>query len=229
MDYRDEFNIITKAQNERIRQQDLDDLNHELAGVEVGRIKRFLSPEAREIIQGERKDKKGLDPLELALLSLDYTQAFEAAERDIREAQQKAGNFLDKADQAIEKLQQEIDDTLAQAVTLPNGKKAFMNKQGEVFTVDGERVDQAIVDGIDWTGKPFLELREEQLRRMDKLQDIANEGSRLSLRLGELDNDLHDDDNRPDKDAVDAIQDEVDGITSQLDDLDRKIDAISKK
>ena len=221
-----EFNTIGKAQNERIRQQDRDDLNHELAGVDVGRIKRFLSPESRDIVDGERKSEKALSALELLLLSADYAQAFEATEQAIREAQQKAGKFLDKVDQAIEKLQQEIDETLEQAVTLPNGKKAFMNAHGEVFTEDGERVDQAIVDGFDWTDKPSLELRDDQLRRMDQMRELDVEGTDLSLRLGEIDNALHDEDNPPDRDEVDALSDEVDGISSELNVLDKKLDSL---
>ncbi|SFO40795.1 hypothetical protein SAMN04488056_105250 [Cohaesibacter marisflavi] len=228
VEHRDEFNIITNAQNNRARQQNMDDHNHELRGTNVGRMARFLSPEVREIVDGERKGKNGLSAMDMVLISAEYAHAFEVAERDIRGAQIKAGAFLDKVDAVIEKLQQEIDETLEQAVTLPNGKKAFMNERGEVYTEDGELVDQAIVDGIDWTDRPSLELREEQLRRMDKMQEFANEGSRLSLRLGDIDNELHDEDNPPDQDKVDALRDEAKEITKELEELDHGVDAISK-
>lgn len=225
MEYRDEFNIINKAQNERLRQQDLDDLNNELRGVDVGRISRFLSPDARKIVNGERKDKKGLDPLELVLLSAEYMQAFEAADHGIRDAQQTGDKVRAKLDEAIEQLRQEIDETLNKAVTLPDGRKAFMNKDGEVFTDNGERVDQAIVDGIDWAGRPSLEEREDQLRRMDKLQELSREEQKLSLRLGELHNELHDDD-KPSTDRVEEIDRESKEIGERYEEMDSTIDKL---
>lgn len=224
--YTEEFNTITEFANEKRKAQDLEDLNHERVGADVGRISRFLGSDAHNIINGERKDRKGIDPLELALLSAEYMQAFENADLGIRGAQQKGDKVRAKLDEAIEQLQREIDETLEDAVTMPDGRKAFMNEHGEAFTEDGERVDQAIVDGIDWAGRPSLEKREDQLRRMAKLHELSGQEQRLSFRLGELHNELHDD--KPSQDRVDEIRKEADAIFDQYGEMNVTIGKLTQ-
>lgn len=225
----DRFEVEKREQAEALRRQhQMEDLAAELGGYDNGRSHHILSSETQEIIKGERNGKGGhrLSALELALLNAKYAELFRAAETENREAQQRTGQFRDKAENAIERMQREIDMTLDAAITLPNGKKAFMNKRGEVRTVDGEPVDQAIVDGIDWSGRPCLEHYRDQLHRMERLKGLAHEGDMLSLRLGEIDNELHDQDEPPTKDEIEEYREEMKSMTDHIGELDREMDSL---
>ncbi len=54
MDYTDEFDEIENSAAERRRIQDFDDLQNEISGNDVGRISRFLSPEALLLLKEKR-------------------------------------------------------------------------------------------------------------------------------------------------------------------------------
>ena len=225
MDYRDEFNIITKAQNERLRQQDLDDLNHELRGTNVGRMARFLSPEARDVIQGDRKDRKGLDPLDLALLSMDYFEFCNLVLDENREAQGNVAALQERIEDLKDKLNDRLDTMLDQAVTLPDGRKAFMDEDGSVYTEDHELVDPALVDGIDWDGRPAYKGYVGILKDRETLDQYGQRAEEMSLSLGDIANRLEDLKDDPEHRAeVEAIRKEQEEIVKQIDDLNSSID-----
>lgn len=231
----DYFNEIVRAQAEARRQLDFDDSQRELAGVEVGRIGRFLSAEAREAAKegrggsGKGRSDAGMTALELALTQPDYAEAFQAAEQENREALKVAGEFQDTIEAAIDRMDSRIEATLDAAATLPDGRKAFMDKNDDVWTVDGERVDQAIVDGIDWDGRPSLETYEDMLADRARLEEMDREGAALSFRLGEIHDERHNDAQPLTKEEIEASRGEMDEITGRFDDLTGHTDKIDRK
>ncbi len=230
MDYRDEFNIITKAQNERLRQQDRDDLNNELRGTNVGRVARFLSPEAREIIQGDRKDKKGLDPLELALLSMNYTEFCNQVMDENRAAQSKVTALQERIANLKEKLDDRLDSMLDQAVTLPDGRKAFIDEDGSVYTEDHQLVDPALVDGIDWEGRPAYKGYVGILKDRETLDQYGQRADEMSLSLGDIANRLEDLKDDPKHRAeVEAIRKEQGILAEDIDNLAETVTQIGEK
>ena len=60
---------------------------------------------------------------------------------------------------------------------------------------------------------------------MDKLQELSREEQRLSLRLGELHNDLHEED-KPSHDRVYEIQNETKSIKERYDEMEQETQAI---
>lgn len=222
-------NALHNAVADLLDKQRRDDLAAEIGGYDNGRIHQILSGDTADAIREKRngKDEKKLSAFELAMLNAEYAALFHTAENNIDTAQHKATAFDEKVHNAIDEMQQRVEKTLDAAVTLPNGKKAFMNKDGEVYTVDGERVDQAIVDGIDWTDRPTLEEYQEQLHRLEKLKELAHEGDRLGLHLADLDNELHGDP-PPKKDRVKGIADKAKSIADKYDRLDKEVDLTVK-
>ncbi|MDQ0314611.1 hypothetical protein [Amorphus orientalis] len=226
----DYFNDIVRAQAEARRQVDFDDSQQELRGVEVGRIGRFLSPEAREAAKegrgGSGRSDAGMTALEIALTQADYAEAFHAAEKEIREAQKIVDDLQDDITATIEKMDSRIEEMLDAAATLPDGTKAFMDENGDVWTVDGDRVDQAIVDGIEWDGRPSLETYQSQIAGRERLQELSAEGDGLSLRLGEINNELHNEDHPPSKEEIEAYRAESQSVVERYGEMKKEADSI---
>ncbi|MBB4123968.1 hypothetical protein [Martelella radicis] len=223
------FREIEDAAAEKRRLADLNDLNNERNGDDVGRIARFLSPKARALARGEASDGKNgkrLSALELALLDPAYAFVYNAAVKENREAQNRAQAFQARIDDAIIHMQREIDGTLDKAITLPNGEKAFMNRHGEAWSADGDRVDDAIAEGFDWTGRPSLETYQDQKQRLERLEALSHEGRAMSLRLGEIGNDLDDRDHPLKKDEIDNLRAEMKSITDDIETMDRRLDSL---
>ena len=65
-----EFDEIENTAADKRRAQDFDDLQNELSGNNVGRIARFLSPEAHALLMEKRNGKQSavMTALELALM-----------------------------------------------------------------------------------------------------------------------------------------------------------------
>ena len=229
MDETDEFNILNKRQNAHLRQQDIDDLNNELRGVDVGRVTRFLSPEVRETINGDRKAKKGLDPLELALLSAEYAQMYNQVLDGNRNAQNAITNLGDQIDRLMDKVNSRIEETLDKAVTLPDGRKVFMHEDGEVYTSDGKPIDPILVAGIDWTDRPTYNEYQSLLADRNRLQEIRDGNDRNSLRLGEIREDLDDRDDPPSQDQLKSHKKEQEGIVDRTNDLTGEVTKFEEK
>ena len=187
-----EFNQIAQAQKERAKAQDLEDFNNELQGNEVGRQHRFLSDEAFDEIHSARTGKKvfewqALDAGGFLLLNnLAYAQLHQQVAENNRAAQARSTDLQNRIGHAAAKLEKQIEATLDQAVTLPDGSKAFIRDDGAVLTADGELVDRAIVQGFNWDGRPTYQTYLELIEGRSKLEELKAEGDKHSLRLGEI-------------------------------------------
>lgn len=157
MDYSDEFNIICKAQKEREVQQNLDDLNNERRGVDVGRMARFLSPEARELVDGKGKRDKDLRDiihqtmLDMLLQEDEYRQLYDDAMDRLRDLEEATQRELDEALVQQINSQEQLRQTLERAANL-DGQRVFKDAQGRVWTEHDQRVKQSDADRIEWKG-----------------------------------------------------------------------------
>lgn len=243
MEHRDEFNIITKAQNERLRQQDIDDLNNELRGTNVGRMARFLSPEARDVVSGENKGKKEfsdllhLTMLDTMLMDDEYRQLYDDAMDRLRELEEATQRALDKAQIELEKSQEHLQVTLDRAAKL-DGVHVFKDAQGRVWTEHDQRVKDSDADRIEWKGnEPSREeYHADRARNHTAQQSVDDIRKYQTNTLGDARERLTDEDNPLTKDelkdfaddfanraAPEAVQYELDiGATQQENDLGRE-------
>ncbi|TYC64482.1 hypothetical protein FMN50_00450 [Rhodobacterales bacterium] len=229
-DYFGEFNDKSGAAEEVRQRLDFEDAQREAAGIEIGRIPRFLSSDAREAIaerSGNRASRSSLSALDILLLNdPEYAQIHQAALDENRAAQAAVTDLQDRIAQVMGKLDTKIEETLDQAVTLPDGRKAFMNENGEVYTADGELVDPAITEGYDWESRPthetYLSLTQDRAR----LDELRNESQRHSLRLGEILDALEDEDDPATKDEIHSLRREQDGISERAQELDGEVSHI---
>jgi len=228
------FNQTCRAHAEARRQVDFDDSQRELAGVEVGRIGRFLSAEAREAAKEARSgggkgcDSATMTALEMALMDPDYAEAFHAAEKEIREAQKIVDDLQDDIAATIEKMDSRIEEMLDAAATLPDGRKAFMDENGDVWTVDAERVDQAIVDGIDFDGRPKLGAYEAMLTGRERLDKLDGSTREAGLQLGEYSNALNNDDDPQTMEGIQHIREGRDAVVDHAHELRQSLETIDR-
>lgn len=218
-DYQIEFDKIENAAAERRRRQNLDDLASELRGDEVGRQQRFLSADARQNLIDKRNGRpsRAMATLEW-LLANDpaYAALHKAAASEVRAAQGKAEAFQLKVDGLKLETKREIADMVDNAVTLPDGRKAFLDRNDQAWTLDNDRVNSAITEGIKWTGRPQREEYLERVDRLNQLEAAAHQGRVLSTRLGDIDNKLNDEDEPPSAEAIENYRSEIEAIEAEL-------------
>ncbi|OKL42921.1 hypothetical protein [Pseudovibrio exalbescens] len=227
----EEFNVIAKAQKERALQQDRDDYNNELHGNVTGRIQRFLSREAFEDNQSTHSGKKAstakLSALDILLLNdPEYAKVHKAALDENRATQAKVTDLQNQIDRVMAKLDKKIADTLDQAITLPDGRKIFMNKAGEVYSTDGELIDPAIVEGYDWNDRPPLEHYLSLTQNRTELIEISDEADTISLRNGERREKLEDSHDPLDHEEIQELRDEEKSDMGRLEQLNNRTKSI---
>ncbi|CTQ55597.1 hypothetical protein LP7551_04140 [Roseibium album] len=230
----DAFNEIAGVQKERARQQDLEDFNNECSGNETGRMQRFLSrdafKDARAAKTGKSRSSGKLSALDILLLNdLAYAHMHQAAIENNRAAQAKVTELQDSIVRVMSKLSKRSDGLLDQAVTLPDGRNAFMSKTGQAFTIDGDLVAPAITEGIDWSGRPEYEAYLSLVEDSAALEELNAKSEGHSLRLGEILNTLEDEDNPATKNKIQSLQMEQEEIVTHLDGIESQVQKIESR
>jgi len=210
-----DFNDIETLAADKRREQDFADLQHEISGIEVGRIRRFLSAEAFDVAQGRQNGKAGsskLSALDVMLLNDPvYAALYNETYSMLENAEAATERALMKAEQALEQAQEDHDQLMDNAAELPDGTKVFRDADGNVWTADGKQVQGDALNSIQWKGnEPSYQ---DYLNSKDKL-DAANK-SVFDLRhyqvdvLGRVRDDMTDPDNPPSADDLNRYKDQM--------------------
>ena len=148
--------------HETKRQRDSDDYNLELAGLDIGRQKRFTpesnSPESKE--EKKRRD----DAARYAAMN-----AILATQEQIDNAVCAVNDLQNKLDIAFAAVETEMDELEARTVRLDDGRAVYMTENGEFRTVDGQVVaesdlpDNTPADASIWAEYETLLNRQAQL------------------------------------------------------------------
>lgn len=105
MDHEGETKILDSKAREARRRRDTDDFNNEIAGRDVGRIKRFL-PESADPAEAKKRDGRDHQRLStlMALLQNDpeYAALYEDTLDELREAEEATDAAMEKALEDIE-------------------------------------------------------------------------------------------------------------------------------
>ena len=134
-------------------EQDRDDLNNEMAGREVGRIKRFLpeghaGPAAQKRRDQEREHLSAL----LAMLrsSAAYAALYDQTMDALRNAEAATDAALAEARDILANANEALADLMDNANTLPDGTKVFRDQDGNVYTEDGRLIEGEALESIHW-------------------------------------------------------------------------------
>lgn len=169
-----EFDEIENAAAEKRRAQDFDDLQNELSGNNVGRIARFLSPEAHALLMKKRNGKQSaaMTALELALMNDPYyAEIYSNAMVKLADYETATERALVKLEVKLTKAETNIENTLDHAATLPDGRKVFRDADGQVWDQHETKIDGKAAASIEWQGsEPSYEAYLEQKQKVQGLK-----------------------------------------------------------
>ena len=212
--YLSDFNEISKAAAERDRVQAVHDLNHEMSGVETGRLRRFLTSESHDATtNGKRGGRSGevLSALDLALMADPaYAELYDGTFNRLRDAEAATERALMKAEEALADARAALDTTLGRSATLEDGTRVFKDAQGKVWTEHGQLVDPGIAEQIEWKGhEPDRETFLIRKQTFDAAQEDVSDLRGYQVRLGDYRTQMMDEDNPPSRAELEEIDSEV--------------------
>ncbi len=125
-------------------ERDMIELNHEIAGVENGRIKRFLN-EGSLSFSGETKKEKAAREFRTMLdmlLAEDpiYAALYKQVAEKIEKAQQAVDLALVDINQRLEASGRKLQLLRDNAAELPDRTKVFQSTDGSIYTEQGKRI-----------------------------------------------------------------------------------------
>lgn len=225
-DLYEEFELRAQRAAEERRRIDFDDLQNERAGLETGRMARFLDAEARAG-RGKGSDKTGahLSRLQQLLATNPaYAALYDETFDKLRAAEAATEAALEKALDLHGRLETERDAMLARAARLPDGTAVFRDANGAVWSEHGDEVTSSDLDAVLWPeDAPAYEAFRETTHA------LANAGQKVeALRgyqvevLGHVRERMTDEDDPPTADQLRDFQSTLDermpdiGGTSKL-------------
>lgn len=209
------------------RQRDFDDLQHELAGVDVGRMRRFLNADDDRSPEGKRrKQERTRRTLDDLMRDPEYARLYVTLGDRLRDAETRADAALEAIQTQLQVVLDEIalmEDAAARDL---DGKQVFRFADGRVVYADGSEVNPDIAAGIIWSSNaPSAEDYFTAKSRSEALQDNLTEwGVYRNDVLGDV-RDRYDSDDLPMskddlKDALDDIEQSApDGVQVSFQDI----------
>ncbi|MET1414384.1 hypothetical protein ABVF61_19080 [Roseibium sp. HPY-6] len=212
--YFDQFNEISNAAAAKKALEDAADLNHKIANVDIGRAHRFLSLEnsarggSKEKKEARRRFQTLLDEL---LLDPEYAAAYQSASKALGDAETDAETQIEFAKEALAASTAELEELQSKAKELPDGRRVYFDPQTrQVFTEDGEVLDEAAASQIEFTGnEPIFADYVAARQKMDAAISRLEEWYNYQVTLGDFRNELEDQDNPPSKKRLGEIEREI--------------------
>lgn len=199
------------------RQRDFDDLQNEMAGREVGRIRRFLSEDAWDQIRESRTgEKKGnLSKLQLLLLhNPAYQELYQKVEATLERVQNATDKALEDIQNEIQKLENKLEFMEECASRLPNGTRVFKSKDSnKAFTKTGREISATELSMVIWNqGSHTWEEYQETKTRLEQARKEKSDVEHYQKEvLQPANNRIHDPDNPSSEDDLENILSDIQG------------------
>lgn len=166
------FIAHSKSLDEKQRNQEHEDYNHAISGLETGRQSRFGGIHKNNQALEKQNRKKAADD-QLLMISQSYLALYQQTLSNLHEASTVVYDAMVLASSELYQAEQAFEQLTSQADTC-NGKAVFTATTGEVFTQDGEKLsDDALLDIIYSTNtgvKPSWEEYQQQVNDLDDKQ-----------------------------------------------------------
>lgn len=173
---------IQKAETDFRREKDLDDYHNELMGNDVGRIQRFGFEHGRQEAAADEKRKKSA--FEQMMFNEAYRAAWESAMDAVNRAENAVYEALIQASYDVSVAETSYNDLLDQATTTADGTKVFRDKDGNVYTEDGEPLPAEIAESLVWDDN--APTWEEYSASKEKLTNAQSRYSEVNAKSGRL-------------------------------------------
>lgn len=199
------------------------DINNDKMGVEAGQQTRISIDDNGYINTRASKDKSRSDlALDIILSTVEYDKLFTKVDNRAIELRSRGETLQNRIESVLTRENTAMQNLLDNAVTLPNGKKAFLQSNGEAKTIDGTPIDPALVEGIDWAGRPTWNEYQAQNERVQAVEGIASANDGLLSDIGEVQDRLADED-RPNSDELEGFGESLDNINDGFGSLDAQL------
>jgi len=196
--------------------RDYDDLQHEIADREVGRIGRFLPERVQnaEVAEKRRAERVRTISHLQALLQSDpaYAALYRQTEDSLASAERASETALEKAEARLAEVESAIDAMLARTAQLEDGRRVFKDAQGRVWTEGGELVAEDEAASIEWPPgaigyETFKSLKDIAKRTRSDIDDIRRYQVDV---LGLARDRMSDPDDPPSQDELNGIKRDID-------------------
>lgn len=220
--YSDSFNEHAESLREERKQDDFDNLQHSLSGVETGhQVRHGLSKDTSGSVFGDKRKSSITDQIRetlewLLLRNPAYAELHQEVMSSLRSAETTVTNALERLLATLEKEQVIFDEMLASAATLPDGCKVFRDKHGSIKTLDGEVVDNNLGASIQWRGdEPSYEDIIQQKNHINNLKEGINELRGIETELGGIRGELTNNEAPPSQERVGELNERIDELQEQ--------------
>lgn len=149
-----DFKRHNDAERTKGSDQNHDDLQNEIAGREVGRLKRFgVGDELSDAALQKKEQKKDFMLTALAQLmqDIEYFKLYNNTSLLLHDLMRVTDEALENSTSRLESLLQRRDELLENANRLADGRVVFKNNNGDIVTENDEIItDQVLLDGVVW-------------------------------------------------------------------------------
>ena len=205
----------------RAAAEDIDDYNNAISGADVGRILKHGASHDIDPITGKKRDgaKDAVQRTLDWLLQNDaaYARSWQQTSQLLTDVANEADLLLSKLLHEHDALADQIDSAVDRAAALPDGRKVFRDKDGNVVDADGNQIEDDLAASIIWRGdeltfEEYLGLKD----RLSRLDDAILETQGIETELGGMSNDLSDQDAPPTPDELDDFKDHANGLRDRI-------------
>ena len=203
------------------RQRDFDDLNHAVAGRDVGRQRKHIQDGDVDPVTGKKRrtaSERAYATLQWLLLNdAEYARLHQAAMDSLRDAEDKARKLLERIEDQLAIARSDLADILDRAAALPDGTKVFRDGNGVVRDKDGARIGDDLAASIEWRGgEPSYEDYQSAADRVRDLDNAANEARGIETELGGYRGELTSENSPASKERIETITERIADIDSDM-------------
>lgn len=176
------------------------------------------SASSDDLAERGRKDRDTHTRTLTWLLANDraYAKVYNDTMGALGDAERDADDALEKLEAAHTKARRDIQVMLDRAAKLPDGRRAFKDKNGQVWDEHGAQVSDDQAASIEWrSNEPTYEVFSDQSRYADDISRSVNEMRGVQVDLGEIREEMTDQKNPP-------TQERAEDLREQVQELDRK-------
>ena len=206
--------MTTETDREKKAEEDNRDYNNEIAGRDVGRIKRFLSEAGHDSLE-ERKGKKSRESLSFLDILLLTDPVYAALYADVMERIEEIDKAIIKTlaslDQRISILEKRMTNIEDRAYRLNDGTRVYRGENDIAYTENGHVLSTQETSTITWQSHNAS--WKERYSTSVKLDHVYHKKEGVETYRDEVFQDvkdhMSDPDNLPDKDELQNIFDDL--------------------
>jgi hypothetical protein len=215
-----ELKAIWEIEAARTREEDRRDYERELAGIDIGREARF---HGTEFVEERRQGRGGASSAQrsaqqqyasrlqmLLATNPGYAKAYNNTMDALGDSEKAADDAIEKLEVALTKARRETQDMLERAAKLPDGRRVFKDKNGQVWDEHGAHISDDQAASIQWRGdEPTQEAFSDQNRYAEDLSRSVDEMRGVQVDLGGIREEMTDKDNPPTQERVEDLRGQI--------------------